>query len=83
MCVCVCVHQELGTYQCLVNGGVVRVGVAGILEEVPEKEHITRNPLDRLDQEVIQRQSSMSLVGPTLLWLMSEMNVCVSLSTTP
>ena len=45
----VCCHKEAGTYQCLVNGGMVRMGVAGILEEVPEKEHVTRNPLNRFD----------------------------------
>ena len=53
------------------------MGVAGILEEVSEKEHVARNPLDRLDQQVIQRQPSMPLIGTTLLRLRRERRNCL------
>ena len=53
-CMYTCTRSPGVTYQCLVNGGVIGMGVAGVLEEVPEKEHVTRDSLDRFDEEVVQ-----------------------------
>ena len=52
--------------QGLLQGGVVRVGGASVLEEVLHEEYVTRDALDWLDQQVVQTQLPLA-VSSTLL----------------
>ena len=45
---------------------MVRVGHGRVLEEVLDEEDVARDPLDGLDQEVIESQATLAVLGSLL-----------------
>ena len=45
---------------------MVRVGHGRVLEEVLDEEDIARDPLDGLDQEVVESQATLAVLGSLL-----------------
>jgi hypothetical protein len=66
-------HQCRQLAKGLLERGVVGVGDGRVLEEVLDEEDIARDPLDGLDQEVIESQATLAVFGS----LLNGVCVCV------
>lgn len=59
-------HQRRQFTEGLLEGGVVRVGHGRVLEEVLDEEDVARDSLDGLDQEVVESQATLAVLGSLL-----------------